>query len=262
MATPRGVTQAWGIFGIDSICMGIAHWAATSLSNDFDRAALFSSTFADWWFPRRIMCWMSFNLSSSVIGSRWYIAPLDRISSTLDHCGWRWRSGFIVVVGRNSDPYDSDVLCGNCVAFSMSKLAFSSSWLLCCAASFVRLNDQGLGCIGWWCCFFMVAMAAGRLNHIVSVQFVLCTLFGVQCRLRLNDLPSFVSVKVSVFGCCGSADVSFAFILDRVCSSRLYVADFSAARGFGIFFMDLGGRATMLRIGVLACSVCCQHRYD
>ena len=31
--------------------MGIAHWAATSLLNDFDNAALFSSTFAVWWFP-------------------------------------------------------------------------------------------------------------------------------------------------------------------------------------------------------------------
>ena len=43
-------------------------------------------------------------VSFSEMGSRWYIAPLDRISSTLFHCGWSWRSGFIVAVGQNSDP--------------------------------------------------------------------------------------------------------------------------------------------------------------
>ena len=159
------------------------------------------------------------------------------------------------------------MLCRNCVAFSMLKPAFSSSWLLCCAAAFVLLNDQGIGCIGQWYCFFMAAMMVGILIHILSVQFVLCTLFGVQCRLRLKDLPWLVLVRANVVvnlgdGCCVFINVSFSLVLDRVCSSFSYVVDFSSARGFGIVFRDLGGSAMILFIGDFACHVCWHHSYD
>ena len=69
VATPSGVIQACGMCLMLSMVMGMAHWEATSLSNDFVRASLFSFVFADWWLPRCSMKSMSASHSSAVMGS-------------------------------------------------------------------------------------------------------------------------------------------------------------------------------------------------
>ena len=96
--------EAPGIRRMASIVRGMAHWNLTSLSKALSRANALSLTKEDLWFPRAIICVMSFSLSSSEIGVSGYDAPLLMMSLMFCHCGWCWRRGAMTLMGLNSAP--------------------------------------------------------------------------------------------------------------------------------------------------------------
>ena len=165
-ATPRGVTHAPGMCLMHSVVIGRAQCAVTSFVKDLLSASLFALTFADWWLPLLSMYSMSVILSSSVIGRSGYFAPKVSVSLILCHKGCRLRSGSMICVGLNSEPYDRIVFGVDWVAVSRLKSCAARSMLLLMAASFDRSNCHLWGWRGGCWCFSISWSVAGMSNQL------------------------------------------------------------------------------------------------